>query len=456
LRSLFAKIFLWFWLAMALVSLTLILSSVWTESRASREHDEAIDRAMTPLLADNFAEVYDRDGRAGLEDLLARGEGTFPWKPFLFDLVGHEVLGRSVSAQAVQAMQLALASKKTEVVHSNDARWVGQYVQASNGDAYVLVLEINRRMPDPAFVAPSHVQLVRFVIVLLIVGLICLWITRHITSPLFQLRSAANQLAQGNLSARVAGDTLLRKDELASLGKDFNNMADQIELLMSAQRRLIADISHELRSPLARLSVALGLARRNANPATDTALNRIERETQRLNELIGGLLNLARLESGTEKLDQETVDLQALVLAVAEDANFEANSRNRTVRVLTVFPCRRKGNLQLLRSAVENVVRNAANYTPEGAEVEVSLLPADCGHSALIHIRDHGSGVPEAALKTIFEPFFRVDEARDRLSGGAGLGLSITDRIIRAHGGTVRAHNHADGGLVIELTLPLA
>ena len=185
-------------------------------------------------------------------------------------------------------------------------------------------------------------------------------------------------------------------------------------------------------------------------------LNRIERETQRLNELIGGLLNLARLESGTEKLDQERVDLQALVLAVAEDANFEANSRNRTVRVLTVFPCRRKGNLQLLRSAVENVVRNAANYTPEGAEVEVSLLPADRGYSALIHIRDHGSGVPEAALKTIFEPFFRVDEARDRLSGGAGLGLSITDRVIRAHGGAVRAHNHADGGLVIELTLPLS
>src|SRR6516164_8083793 len=197
LRSLFAKIFLWFWLAMALVSLTLILSSVWTESRASREHDEAIDRAMTPLLADNFAEVYDRDGKGGLEDLLARGEGSFPWKPFLFDLVGHEVLGRSVSPQAIEAMQLVLASKRTEVVHGGDARWVGQYVQATNGHPYVLVLEIDRRMPDPAFVVPSHVQLLRFVIVLLIVGLICLWITRHITSPLFQLRSAANQLAQG-------------------------------------------------------------------------------------------------------------------------------------------------------------------------------------------------------------------------------------------------------------------
>jgi len=440
---------------MALVSLTLILSAVWTESRDTRKRDEAMDRAMTPLLADNFAEVYDLEGKNGLEELLEHGKGSFPWEPYLFSQDGNEVLNRSVSPQAVQAMKLALASKKTEVVHASDARWVGQYVEATSHRPYVLVLEINRRASDPGFVAPSHVQVVRLVIALLIVGLICFWITRSITSPLFQLRSTANELASGNLSARVKGAALLRKDELASLGKAFNHMADQIESLMSSQRRLIADISHELRSPLARLSVALGLARRNADPTTDAALNRIERETHRLNELISGLLNLARLESGTEKLDQEVVDLQALVLDVVEDANFEASSRNRSVRVLTSYPCRRKGSSQLLCSAIENSVRNAVNYTPEGTEVEVSLLPADRGSSALIHIRDHGSGVPESALKTIFEPFFRVDEARDRLSGGAGLGLSITDRVIRAHGGSVRAHNHADGGLVLELTLPL-
>jgi len=455
-RSLFSKIFLWFWLAMALVSLTLILSSTWTESRSSGERDEAIDRAMTPLIADNFAEVFDRQGKAGLEELLSHGKGSFPWEPYLFDSFGHEVLGRQVSPQITEAMQLAELSRKTEIIRGNAGHWVGQYVLASSGNPYVLVLDISRRRPpDPAFSVPSQVQVLRFMIVLLIVGLISLWITRHITSPIIQLRSAATQLAGGNLSARVSQETLLRKDELADLGKDFNHMASQVELLMASQRRLIGDISHELRSPLARLSVALGLARRTADPETDTSLNRIERETQRLNEMISGLLHLARLESGTETLDQEIVDIEGLVSSVADDANFEAGSRNRSVRVLSTFPCSRKGNAQLLRSAVENVVRNAVNYTAEGTEVELSLAPAGEGESAVIRVRDHGPGVPESALKTIFEPFFRVDEARDRFSGGAGLGLSITDRVIRAHGGSVNAQNQPEGGLIIELTLPV-
>ncbi|HUI52932.1 MAG TPA: ATP-binding protein [Terriglobales bacterium] len=456
MRSLFWKIFLWFWLAMALVSLTLILSSVWSASRTSRERDEAIDRAMTPLIADNFADVYDRDGKRGLEELMARGRGTFPWRPFLFDRTGHEVLDRSVSPAVVEAFHRALLSRQTEIVEQGDGRCVGQYILANSGTPYVLVLEMNRRGSGWGPQVPSHVQALQFLLVLLIVGLISLWITRHITLPMVQLRAAANQLARGDLSARVRPESLHRKDELASLGRDFNYMAEQIELLMNAQRRLIADISHELRSPLARLSVALGLAHRTVNPETRASLHRIEREAHRLNELIGGLLNLARLESGTERLEQESVRLDELVQSVADDAAFEAASHQRGVRVLSTFVCRRKGNTQLLRSAIENVARNAVHYTAAGTEVEISLHPWADGSSAVIAIRDHGPGVPEAALHTIFEPFFRVDDARDRFSGGAGLGLSITDRVIRAHGGAVRAHNHPEGGLVVELSLPLA
>lgn len=441
---------------MALVSLTLILSSAWSESRTSRERDEAMDRAMTPLIADNFAEVYDREGKPGLQELLAHGQGSFPWQPFLFARDGKEVLGRSVSPQVTEAMQLALMSKQTEIVHRRDGRWVAQYIKTTSGKPYVLVLQIDQRGRPGGPPLPSSVQAMQFLLVLLIIGLICLWITRHITSPIVQLRSAATQLARGNLSARVSKDALLRKDELAALGTDFNHMADQIEILMASQRRLIADISHELRSPLARLSVALGLARRTADPATDASLNRIERETQRLNELIGGLLNLARLESATEILDQASVDLQELVATVADDAQFEAGGRDRGVHVLSMFPCSRKGNPQLLHSAIENVARNAVNYTAEGTEVEISMVLAADNRSAVIVIRDHGPGVPDSALKNIFEPFFRVDDARDRLSGGAGLGLSITDRVIRAHGGSVRAHNHPEGGLVVEMTLPLS
>jgi two-component system sensor histidine kinase CpxA len=454
-RSLFWKIFLWFWLAMVLVSLTLILSSAWSQSRTTRERDEAMDRAMTPLMADNFAEVYDKQGKNGLEEFIARGHGTFPWNPFLFDQNGHEVLDRTLSPNAVGAMRLAAVSHGTEIVRSGGDRWIGQYVLTNSGRPYVLVLEVNRHGPEGVLHVPSEVQLLQFLIVLLIVGLISLWITRHITSPIVQLRGAANQLARGQLSARVGPETLGHKDELSGLGKDFNHMAEQIELLMTSQRRLIADISHELRSPLARLSVALGLARRSADPETDASLNRIERETQRLNELIGGLLDLARLESGTETLKAARVDLQELVSSVAEDAAFEAGARNRGVRVLSTFSCSRKGNAQLLRSAIENAVRNAVNYTSEGTEVEISLGPSPDQQSAVVLIRDHGPGVPDSALQNIFEPFFRVDDARDRVSGGTGLGLSITDRVVRAHGGNVRAHNHPDSGLVIELILPL-
>ena len=308
MRSLFLKIFLWFWFAMVLVVLTLLISSSYSESRKTRERDEAMDRSMSPLVADNFAEVFDREGRAGFSALLARGKGAFPWTPYLFDASGAEALGRSVSPQAFEAFRLALGSRGTEVVHRGEARWVGQWVEAASGTPYVVVLELNRRPADPFLRAPSQVQLLRFIAALLIVGAISLWITRHITSPILQLREAANQLAQGNLAARVGSPSLLRADELGELSKDFNHMAEQLERLITARQRLISDVSHELRSPLARLSVALGIAQRSASPESLPALVRIEREAQRLNELIAELLRLARLESGAEKIQWGHLD----------------------------------------------------------------------------------------------------------------------------------------------------
>jgi two-component system sensor histidine kinase CpxA len=292
--------------------------------------------------------------------------------------------------------------------------------------------------------------------ILLIVGLISLVITRHITSPILRLRLVANQLAQGNLAARVGSDSMQRKDELAELSKDFDHMAAQIQTLMASQQRLLSDISHELRSPLARLSVALGLARRSASLETASALNRIERETQRLNELIAGLLQLARMESGSEKIPREIVNLDLLLKDVAADANFEARSRNRGVRVAVNTPCQVQGNPELLRSAIENVVRNAINYTPENTEVVATLTCEDNASSAVVRVCDQGPGVPESALANIFQPFYRVEAARDRSTGGTGLGLSITDRAIRGHGGSVQAQNVPGSGLQIELHLPVA
>jgi signal transduction histidine kinase len=234
-------------------------------------------------------------------------------------------------------------------------------------------------------------------------------------------------------------------------------MAEQIEDLMSSQQRLIRDISHELRSPLARLNVALGLARRNAGPEIEGSLDRIEREADRLNELIGVLLKLARLESGSEATNRETIDLEQVVREVTSDANFEAQSRNVTVRVVKAELCSIRGIREALRSALENVLRNAVNYTAEGTEVEVALDQIrDAGQDlALIQVRDHGEGIPEQLLQNIFKPFYRVADARERSSGGAGLGLTITERIVHLHGGSVEARNSAQGGLVVELRFPL-
>jgi two-component system sensor histidine kinase CpxA len=455
MRSIFLKIFLWFWLAMVLVTLTLLISSLLGESRNSRQRDELMDRTMTPLVADNFVEMYDREGLKGFSALLARGKEVFPWDIFIFDEHGVERMGRPTPPAIRQAFEQALASKQTAIVPSGPSRAVGQWVRAASGNAYVVVLGLKGRGPAPFLQAPSQVQLLRFFIIVLIIGAICLWIARHITKPILELREAANQLARGKLDTRVGLSSLSRVDELGDLSRDFNHMAEQLESLITSRQHLIGDISHELRSPLARLSVALGIAQRSATLEAQPALSRIERESLRLNELISEILRLARLESGAERLPQNDVDLEQLVREIAEDANFEASSRGRNVQVAASFPCVVRGNWELLRSAIENVVRNAIHYTPEGTTVEVTLRPSHDPAEAVLRVRDYGPGVPTSALRSIFEPFYRIGDARERTSGGSGLGLSISDRAIRNHGGNVHAFSAEDGGLVIEIRLPV-
>lgn len=287
----------------------------------------------------------------------------------------------------------------------------------------------------------------------LVGALFCYWLARYLTSPVTKLRAATQQLAQGNLSARVGPAIGNRRDELASLGADFDVMAEQIETLINSQRRLLGDISHELRSPLARLNVALELAVQRAGPDATSALARIQREAENLNEMIGQLLALTRLESRTEELQKTELDLRQLVGEIVDDADFEARGSNRSVRFKATNECTVMGIEQLLRRAIENVIRNAVQYTPEGTEVEVALR-IDSG-DAVVTVRDRGTGVPESALTKIFHPFYRVDEARDREAGGVGLGLAIAERAVRLHGGRVTATNADGGGLIVTISLPI-
>ncbi len=232
--------------------------------------------------------------------------------------------------------------------------------------------------------------------------------------------------------------------------RDFDAMAERIETLLKAQSRLLNDISHELRSPLARLNVALGLARQREDLENPEMLDRIELEAARLNELIGRILTLARLEDGEQLVPQTPVPLDELVANVTDDAEFEAQARH--CHVHTTIPdgdWQVRGNASLLHSAIENVVRNAIRYTQDGTSVEVELSSsARAGTSeAVLRVSDSGPGVPEGALTKLFEPFYRLDDARGRQTGGVGLGLAITERAVRFHGGKVSAFNRNGNGL---------
>ncbi|HUJ81539.1 MAG TPA: ATP-binding protein [Candidatus Acidoferrales bacterium] len=458
MRSLFLKIFLSFWLAMVLVSATLIASVITTQSQFKAMRAEEFDRTLMPLMAARAADILDDHGMGALAGFLNSLQTTLGWQAYLYDDEGKEILAQSPPTVVDDMAQFALQTNETTIKMVHGTEFAATRTTGSTGTHYVLVIGRSVESVADVLRAPIQVQIVRAAAVFFIAGFVCFWLTRYITSPILHLREATHRLATGNLSARVGAAAGNRSDELAELSRDFDHMAEQIESLISSQRRLLADISHELRSPLARLTVALGLTRLYANPECASGLDRIELEAGRLNTLIGSLLRLARLESGSETLEGDPVALDRVVHDVAADADFEAKARNRHVRVTHADGCTILGNRQLLRSAIENVIRNAVAYTAEGTEVQIALkiLSANGNGTAQITVRDHGSGVPEASLQDIFLPFYRVGDARDRFSGGSGLGLSITERAVRLHGGTVRAENCKDGGLLIEMHLPFA
>jgi two-component system sensor histidine kinase CpxA len=300
---------------------------------------------------------------------------------------------------------------------------------------------------------------VRFLAILVVSGCVCYALARHLTHRIRVIRNGARRLAAGDLSSRIAPSLLHGDDEANALARDLDVMAERIEGLLGAQQRLLRDVSHELRSPLARLGVALELAREATGEDLAEHHDRIAREAARLDHLIAEVLTLARLEAKAPLArGAHAVDLSELVQEVVRDANFEARPKGRRVEVLLEKGVTLLGFAEVLRPAVENVVRNAVQFAPSDSEVEVRLERATHGGRdwATIRVRDRGPGVPESALEAIFQPFFRVSECRERKSGGSGVGLAITDRAVRLHGGSVRAANAAGGGLLVSIGLPIA
>jgi two-component system sensor histidine kinase CpxA len=275
-------------------------------------------------------------------------------------------------------------------------------------------------------------------------------IARYLSSPISRVQKATRSLAAGALDARVGGPLNRRKDEVGTLARDFDTMAERIQALLTDKETLLRDVSHELRSPLARMRVALALAQRRADGAAQPDLARIEREAERLDGLVGQIMTLTRLRTATEPR-RELVQLDRIVADVLDDARFE--HPGRCIELAATTPAQLRGDAAGIKSAVENVVRNALIYA-DNSHIEVRVEAAN--GAARVRVLDRGPGVPPAELTRIFEPFYRTDKSRAHQTDGQGIGLAITARVMELHGGSVHALNRAGGGLEVVLTLPAA
>ena len=450
MRSIFFKIFVSYWLALALFIVLAVLITV--AMRPPREGANA--EAQQAKILSDAVQAYRSGGQEEARRYLRTVRDVQQIRSYLFDEQGHELTGR----RPPEWIDGVFRGK----VRTIDSFWgrigPGQFLRTSmktaDGPSYVLVIELP---PEHILFGPHGVPALAVAIAVISSGLVCFILARYLTSPVMRLRAATQRLAEGDLTARAGVVNSRGHDEMAELLRDFDRMAERLENLVNAQSHLLKDISHELRSPLARLNVALELARQRSGPEARSALERIDLESNRLNALVGRLLTVARLESGAE-VQRSSVHLSEIVSEIAKDAAFEAQYRNCAVDCVIADECTVLGDPSLLHSAIENVVRNATRYTGEGTDVQVRLAQENgpAGSEAAIRVTDSGPGVPEEALKKLFRPFYRIDDARGRGTGGVGLGLAITERAVSLHGGTVRAVNRPQGGLMVEIRLPMA
>jgi two-component system, OmpR family, sensor histidine kinase CpxA len=458
MRTLFFKIFISFW---SVVAIFIVIAVLLLGRRAPppQTYRQTVDNNAFAMYSQSLAQTYDAGGKAEFYHYLQQFKRNSQGEAYLLDGAGNEVAGQTLPSQTKELATRAQLEGKVESAVVEGKEFFAQQVVTIKGASYVAVVGFPYTVDD--FSAPPGPQrLLRDLgIAIVISGIVCFWLARYLSAPIVRLRNAAQELSKGNLAARAKTNNLdHRRDEIAELVQDFDQMAEQIESLMHAQKRLISDVSHEFRSPLTRINLAVELVRSVDSPEVSTAITRIERETERLNGMVGKLLTLSRMEAGPQLMDKEEIELSNLLRQVVDDADFEARNRNCRVVLYETDECHAVGSPELLHSAVENIVRNAVRYTADQTEVEVRLhcKANDADFEAVVKIRDHGPGVPESSLQQLFRPFFRLDESRERKTGGTGLGLAIAQRAVRLHGGDVRASNAPGGGLEVTITFPAA
>jgi signal transduction histidine kinase len=454
--KLFLKIFLWFLVAIAMLFgvIIFVTRTFQTEPMFARWQRGA--HAQLAVYAGTAVQIYDSEGDAGLREYLIRLRDIETTKEIdVLDEKGRAMIGDlTETSDFSSVVERADASGAEEIDVSPDDYALGA-IHMRFADGKQATLAVRWSAPRaPSLFLDSWLGYLRLAGLLLTAAIVCAALALYLTAPIRRLREATHKLADGDLKTRVATTVVRRRDELADLARDFDVMAERMESLVTSQQRLTQDISHELRSPLARLNVALEIVKQRSTPEMRPMLDRIEGESERLNEMIGRILTLAKLESGTDDdYERRRIDLTELVRDVAADADFEAQSKHKSVEVGTADKCSVVGSENLLRSAIENVLRNAVRYTAVDSIVDVSVSAVN-GH-AIVSVADHGGGVPEPELANLFRPFYRVGEDRNRSTGGTGLGLAIAHRAVQAHKGNISAANK-NGGLEVRITLDTA
>jgi signal transduction histidine kinase len=428
------SLYVWVLLAMvSILSVSFVVFRAISQKVQAERIDPVYDR-FDELQLESARAILQRWGQDSLAQYMRRLDGLFGGSHYLLDGSGKDI---------VSGVDRSEMLPKPPEVKSRGA-WHGHWEithRSSDGQFWFAAEGEDPRRNIWAF-------LPYYFLVLGAVGILCWIAAAGVISPIRRIANSIAQFGQGDLSVRVETD---RPDEIGQLGRSFNEMAERLERLITNERRLLSDISHELRSPLARLKFAMKLARTSNDPAA--ALERIERDVNRIASLVSDIVEINVVEDDPALEAKEDVCVRDIIGQVVDDCNLEAQARGCRIEVSGQVCGQVLGNPELLRRAVENVVRNAIRYSPEKAAVEVSLGEGE--KDAHITIRDYGPGVPEKAMKRIFDPFFRVEEARNTNGGGSGLGLSIAKRAVCVHRGSIVAEN-ATPGLRVTIVIPLA
>ena len=460
---LFWKIFAGFWLTLLLtVGVVTAALVIREETRRSEESVLAAGPRSSIALRTAWS-VAQYGGETALRSLLNNWPEHEGEPPLVVDAQGVELLGRAVPAEALQAARERLAEsyglREGERVGDWRRRNVRVWRDTAGREQLMFFPLSAARAPERSTEHSASLSLssietpIALALAALLASLgVSALLAQHFSRPIRKLQDAFQAASQGQLGVRVAQTMTGRRDEIGELGREFDGMAQQLQQLVGSQNRLLHDVSHELRSPLARLQVAVGLARQN--PAQlDTALSRIEREAEKLDALVGEVLSLSRLEAQKIQRADDYVDVVELLASVADDARFESEGSGRHILFTSNVEGERviRARGELLHRALENVVRNALRHTPPDSTVELNLDHNPTAQTLHITIADAGPGVPENELGSIFDPFFRSEAAG---SGGYGLGLSIAQRAIEAHDGRMFARNRSTGGLEVHIELP--